>query len=427
MPDSFGPTEQDGHPPSLPTYPVFPHSQYDFELMISGAKSTSIVGTQVGTDIYDSSLTSRKFVLAGLTCSAIVGCICVVAGAVTIATHGGAGITPVGINSHKEILALMLSIIITICTESSGFAHAISLRSALASESRLHFATNLRLLTAARGWSNPNGTLLNGIMAVLLVMSYSSASMIINFYGTVSFCVAGFPLTLLGTALLLQVIIALSGMRSVKILTWNSSPFDLTAALVHHTQLTPVPYQCMRAVSGLDMNRGPVKPSKIQPSAWLAHPSIRKVIIFLWGLVVACSGWAAAVAYFGPKYSSFSNNITLAETPWTFIPNEAAFVNSFMYFYPQSGGFTVLGWFQFCVMVMLVQGPLTLGLHCSELIANVIRDERYWRCATGRNGLTMAKSPPNLIGLVVFIGKAALRESFPSKLLVDLNIIIMIF
>ncbi|KAF9246883.1 hypothetical protein BU15DRAFT_69741 [Melanogaster broomeanus] len=29
-----------------------------------------------------------------------------------------------------------------------------------------------------------------------------------------------------------------------------------------------------------------------------------------------------------------------------------------------------------------IQGPLTLSLHCSELVANVIRDERIWRKAT---------------------------------------------
>ncbi|KAJ8582097.1 hypothetical protein M405DRAFT_868122 [Rhizopogon salebrosus TDB-379] len=261
-------------------------------------------------------------------------------------------------------------------------------------------------------------------MSVLLVISYSSVSMIINYFGTISFCVAGFPLVLLGVALLLQAVIALSGMRTVKILTWSSSAFDLTAALVHHTQLTPVSFQCMQAVSSLDMNRGPVKPSKTQPSAWHAHPGIRKVVILLWALVVACAGWGGTVAYYGPKYDGiFSNNVTLAETPWTFIP-EAGIVNSFTYLYPETGSFTVLGWFRFCIILMLVQGPLTLGLHCSELIANVMGDERYWRRATGRKGLKTTRSPLNPFGLVVFLAKAVLRASFASKFLVDSNIII---
>jgi hypothetical protein len=418
-------TDQNQHLLSPPPYTaISPNSQYDFDQQIFGEKSTTASEAQAGTDFYDCSLTTRRYALAGVACSIIVGCMCTIAGAVTIVNNGGAGITPIGINSHKEILALMFNLIITLCTESTAFVHGISLRCALASESRLHFATNLRLLTAARGWSNPNGALFNGIMSVLLVISYSSASMIINYFGTISFCVAGFPLVLLGVALLLQAVIALSGMRTVKILTWSSSAFDLTAALVHHTQLTPVSFQCMQAVSSLDMNRGPVKPSKTQPSAWHAHPGIRKVVILLWALVVACAGWGGTVAYYGPKYDGiFSNNVTLAETPWTFIP-EAGIVNSFTYLYPETGSFTVLGWFRFCIILMLVQGPLTLGLHCSELIANVMGDERYWRRATGRKGLKTTRSPFNPFGLVVFLAKAVLRASFASKFLVDSNIII---
>lgn len=57
---------------------------------------------------------------------------------------------------------------------------------------------------------------------------------------------------LLGVALFLQVVIAILGLRAAKILMWNFSPVDLTTALLHHTQMTPVPSRCMRAVSGLD-------------------------------------------------------------------------------------------------------------------------------------------------------------------------------
>jgi hypothetical protein len=54
-------------------------------------------------------------------------------------------------------------------------------------------------------------------------------------------CIPGLYLLLLGITLLLQVVIALSGMRAVKLLTWSSSPFDMTTALVQHVQLTLVP------------------------------------------------------------------------------------------------------------------------------------------------------------------------------------------
>ncbi|KAJ8590752.1 hypothetical protein M405DRAFT_896005 [Rhizopogon salebrosus TDB-379] len=189
-------------------------------------------------------------------------------------------------------------------------------------------------------------------------------------------------------------------MRAVKILTWCSSPFDVTAALVHYAQLILVPLRCMRNVSDLDVSRGLSMPSETQPSAWHAHPSIWKVILSLWGLVLACAGWAA-----------LATNSTRA-LYWGFALN---------------GDVTVHWWIVSFVTLALVQGSLTLVLHCSELIANVIQDERYRRCATGKKGLRMTTNPLKSLftgpfGLVPFVAKPALRESFASYfLLVYLN------
>ncbi|KAG1807972.1 uncharacterized protein BJ212DRAFT_1384723 [Suillus subaureus] len=65
----------------------------------------------------------------------------------------------------------------------------------------------------------------------------------------------------------------------------------------------------------------------------------------------------------------------------------------------------------------VIQGPLTLGLHCSDLIANCIRDERQWRCATGRKGLRTATNPVKTIFthptcLIVFVAKPFLHWMF---------------
>ncbi|KAG1858241.1 hypothetical protein C8R48DRAFT_715795 [Suillus tomentosus] len=88
-------------------------------------------------------------------------------------------------------------------------------------------------------------------------------------------------------------------------------------------------------------------------------------------------------------------------------------------------------WTLLFVNVAGVQGPLTLGLHCSELIANVIRDERQWRCATRRQGLRVATNSlkpifTHPLCLVLFIAKPFLRESFTPSILLSflLNIIL---
>ncbi|KAG1807979.1 uncharacterized protein BJ212DRAFT_1485256 [Suillus subaureus] len=367
-------TDESSHPSGLLAYDALPNHQ-DFDLMISDVKFT----TDDRTDFYDHGLTGRRCALVGVACSSIFSCSCIVAGVVTLANYGVSGqiiinmITndsPILLSLHAVILALTLNLIVTLCTESLGFIHGISLRSALASESRLRFNTNLRLLTAARGWYNPNGALLNGISAVLLMVSYSSASLVVwrsrptmPLNNELSVSIAALPLLILGVALLLQVLIALSGMRAVKILTWSSSPFDLTAALVRHTQLIPAPFRCMRCVSDPDTYGGPAKPVETQP---------------LRGMLTLASG-KLSFLFGGSLQPSFPDALT--PHTWSFLPNG---FNSIVYLMP---GANFVGWILLFVNIAVIQGPLTLGLHCSELIANVIRDERQWRCATGMKGL----------------------------------------
>ncbi|KAG0696716.1 hypothetical protein DFH29DRAFT_1024640 [Suillus ampliporus] len=333
-------------------------------------------------------------------------------GTVSLANHGVLGVTVIfksGIMLQREIPALILNLIVTVCTECTGFVHGISLRSALASESRLRFNTNLRLLTAARGWSNPNGALLDDIMAVLLKVHWQLYDM-----KNLVLSIAGLPLLISGVALLLQVVIALSGLRAAKVLTWSSSPFDLTAALVHHMQLTPVPFRCMRGAFDLDMDGGPVKPSETQPSAWHAHPSIRKVVISLWGLVVACAGWATLDMCIWDKYNgTIFTSPALTTQTWPFFPGSQS--NYIMYDFLSVG---VQWWILAFVNLAVVQGPLTLGLHCAELIVNAIRDERQWRCATRRKGLSRTAGNPlkpvftDLPCFVLFFAKPLLHWMF---------------
>ncbi|KAJ8594491.1 hypothetical protein M405DRAFT_485269 [Rhizopogon salebrosus TDB-379] len=261
-------------------------------------------------------------------------------------------------------------------------------------------------------------------MAILLILSYTSVSFVI-LYSTGStaingvtveiyyVCITGLPLLILGAALLLQVMIALSGMRGVKILTWSSSSLDWTAALVHHMQLTPIPFRCIRPVSDMDVHGGPARPSETQPSAWHAHPSIRKVILSLWGLVAACVVWAAATTLIWNL--TVRADSSAPKGSWSLLPGSSSEQLGWMF--RMTGNVTVQWWILSYISVALVQGALTLGLHCSELVANVIRDERQWRCATGRKGLRMTTNPlksffTNPLGLVLFVAKFVLHWMF---------------
>ncbi|KAJ8592027.1 hypothetical protein M405DRAFT_76370 [Rhizopogon salebrosus TDB-379] len=209
----------------------------------------------------------------------------------------------------------------------------------------------------------------------------------------------------------------MSGMRAVKILTWSSSPFDVTIALGHHAQLTPVPFRCMRNMSDLQASGlgSPSKPSETQPSAWHAHRSIRKVILSLWGLVVVYGVWAAVATLLWDVTVRSSESSSIPWVLWSFFPSE--FSISIWWNMPLDGSAAVQWWILSFVTVALAQGPLTLGLHCSELIVNVIRHERQWRRATERKGLRMTTSPlksfsTDPLSLVLFVAKPALHWMF---------------
>ncbi|KAG2357276.1 hypothetical protein BDR07DRAFT_1298167 [Suillus spraguei] len=210
-------------------------------------------------------------------------------------------------------------------------------------------------------------------------------------------------------------------MWTAKISTWSSSPFDLTAALVHHTQLTPATLRCMRCVCDLDMDGGPARPRKMQPSALHAHSSIRKVVIFLWVIIAAYAGWAALVMYIWNKSFNTRPFNALTLKTWSFLPNEVE-SNSIVY----EMKINLQLWILLFVIMAVIQGPLTLGLHCSELIANVIRDERQWRLATGRKGLRTATNPvktifTHSICLVLFVTKPFLHWMFGLSFNVSLG------
>ncbi|KAG2346164.1 hypothetical protein BDR05DRAFT_878800 [Suillus weaverae] len=388
-------------------YAEIPAHQYDLDPILSNATPPA----RTGAECYDRSLTSRRYALVGVAFASIISCCCITIGIVILATHGVSGVIPLMRLSGSmqsstlpaEILSLVFNLLVTICTESTGFVHSISLRFALISESRLRFNANLRLLTAARGWRNPNGALLNGVMAVLLIISYTS-SPISDGSHVISVAVAGFPILLLGVALLLQTVIALSGLRAVTVLTWSSSPFDLTAALIHHMQLTPVPFRCMRGLSKVDT--GPSKPSKSQPSAYAAHLSIERVVFSLWLLVIACALWGLVATF------ALNGVYGYPQYKWTLFPGNNPGLHFLAYSTPN-----IQWWIGVIVFLAVIQGPMTFGLHCAELVANVIQNENRWRCATSRKGLQTATNPlkaslASPLGLAILVLKPVLHWMF---------------
>ena len=326
------------------------------------------------------------------------------------------------INSGKtEFLSLTLNLVVTVCTESIGFVHSVALKSALACEYRLDRNTNLRLLTAARGdrFTNPNGTICNIIMAILLIMSYVFSSLVFipvqsdavspqKWWNT---CIFAPPVLMLGIVLLLQAMIAVAGISQTRILTWSSSPLDTTAALLHDGRVFRRSGRCMHNVLHSTTYPGPRRPSNFQPSAWQSHPSIKKIVIILWCLVFACGLWSVIItAVWYRLFAAIEHN----PPSFSIFPNEATRAVGYENDVDPDHGCPPLAWLVVFIIFIVAQGALTLGLHCSEVIANVVRDETMWRVAS-MAGIKPSKNPlmvvlgswPN-IGLLV--AKPVLRK-----------------
>jgi hypothetical protein len=101
----------------------------------------------------------------------------------------------------------------------------------------------------------------------------------------------------------------------------------------------------------------------------------------------------------------------------------------FLFHFQLTGDLKATGaWLSVFMVMITIQGSLTMGLHCAEVIMNLFRDETAWRKALGPTGANLSSNPissvlrswPNAGLLVV---KPVLRElchpmiSFLSQML----------
>jgi hypothetical protein len=401
--------------PSLMPSAIHSASHGDLSLSTPSNKSTSY--------LYNHGGTSRIIALGGLVMSLLFSIFCIAVGIIIAIFKPGGILKIIASAQHNtvgtELLSLALNLIVTACTESIGFVHAKSLQYALASESRLHFKTNMRLVTAVRRkrWTSPNGVIFNAIMAMLLIISYVSSS-IVFVLDDLSWntWVLSPAVIMLGVSLLLQAMIAYGGVRrNTQIITWSSSQFDATAALLHNDYLVPVSGRSMCNVLESRLDLGPKMPDKYQPSAWKAHPSIKPTIIFLWSIVPACAIWGGILIGIGKKFNLFQNG-HLGDGhfvgSWSLLPGPHTHM---VYFVFSLTSWDPFGWWVDLSIIIAIQGALTIGLHCSEIIVNVVRDETAWRRATSKEGVRLSNNPlATVLGswenVALLIAKPVLRE-----------------
>lgn len=360
---------------------------------------------------------SKRLCIGGLVFCWLVGIASLAVGLYLVKT-GGVLISDLVIEGHpftipggiaasfnkyaQELAPLGLNILITICTDVTGYIHTVSLRWALQKESRLTFNSNLRLFTSARK-SKANTWYTNLIMAIFMVMSYTSTSLLSIRETNVTLqllppsentFVCGYAAITLAIAILGQASIAtlcLPGL--MKIPTWSSDPLEIVAAYISLGGLHHEPGRCMRSVHDLKEAAQPVFPSHQQKSVFLAHKEVRIVFWYMWVPVVYAVMWGGVIKGILGGGTVDGDDGLVRGNNWSFFPNVDTISGDWETRTPSASigwisntaqTFDFVGFLCAFIIIAVIQAIITLSLHCAELLVNTIRDERSWRDASKR-------------------------------------------
>ncbi|KAK3614679.1 hypothetical protein LTR56_027095 [Elasticomyces elasticus] len=279
--------------------------------------------------------------------------------------HQFTGIGP----ASRAVIELAVNGAITLCTETLGYVHTISLRWALQRQGRLHFSSNLRLFTQASN-SAANVWYVNTASGIALILTYAAGSQIFLVTADPSWyspkaggrvMVNGIAILVTGLSLLVQAGIAhlcFLG-QDVRIPTWSSNVLTITLASLHN-----VPHfrrhnrRCMSPASSRQTrDEAASRPSAVQPSLRKTDSSTVYVLVLVWLLGPAVIAWAAGTAVTALK--RFPEGLTA------------------IYLTKSAVGSLLYG----ILLISAMQAVATLGLHSVELLVNRSRDEVTWRHA----------------------------------------------
>jgi hypothetical protein len=311
----------------------------------------------------------------------------------------------------RELLPLFTSITVTFCIESIGYIHSSSLRWALLREERLELNSYLRLFTGTQKFG-PNHWLTNLGVTVAIILTYMSTSAAYlpdfytgspNEYDGTGTRINGVALVTIGLGLAFQ---ALVGSWTLKrhdreILSWSSNPLNTTVVCLTNGLVSRLPDRCLRGIDGPRDSSAPVQPKMQQVRAGAKIRSFGASLCFM--LVVGIF-----YLILGASLMSIDTSDGFLDTP-AVIGLGADGTGSTS---PDNSSI-----FRYMLIVACCQTPLTIALHCAEIMVNLKRDEAVWRAATSSSGTRLAsngvlaavKSP---LTLYLFFFKAVLHWLF---------------
>ena len=340
-------------------------------------------------------------------------------------------------STASEALSFTVNILVALLTDCLGFIHSTSLRWALYREDRLFFNTNLRLFTSARR-SAPNRWPSNALCMASLILCYAATSQLFiksqEVYAstqgsaTIQYVLVNrMAIAALGLGLMGQAAVASWCLCSTlkEIPTWSSNPLNNTLAWLNFGNSGSVHGRCMMSVHQRNLPARKSRPQKRQSSPFNFCPAVRYILILIWSLVILAIVWAVTLLLVS-RHSTDGVNPWYLSASWyieaEYHNNDVTLVmnprgNGDVYAEEISNAVQI-----FCAILFTcaIQGVQTIGLHCTELLVNLSRDEKAWRAATLPQDLSKSRSKPKGAQLKTSALKAAV-SSWENALLFSLK------
>lgn len=182
--------------------------------------------------------------------------------------------------------------------------------------------------------------------------------------------------------------------------TWSSNPVDIAAACLATAPARMVePSRGMLSVHFVQTSEHATLPSTRQKSMYGACKEVRRVLWFLWTMVILILLWGVIIYV---ESSGSCDNLIAPTTSlsgfdtynhacsWSLLPNEYSYALYLSYHVALQLSPSDFAWVFF--FISSVQALLTLSLHCAELIVNCSRDEVTWRKTSSKDGLSRNRS-----------------------------------
>lgn len=190
-------------------------------------------------------------------------------------------------------------------------------------------------------------------------------------------------MVIFGASVVIQAGITTWALVTTRIPTWSSSPLDTTFACLEGSAMDPLirsRKRCMKSVHDKVTPCNPCIPKERQGSLLAVRPDVKWILGVVWAIIPLGSIWFGIII--APyKYLEYCNwnPLTAVNTngsacatwiKWTATDNSGTAIN-----------------FATILVIAALQSPLTIGLHCTELLCNLSRDERAFRLAISPQGI----------------------------------------